>query len=113
MDDYLARIMERYPDEQPRHAGQGGFVYIAATDDRTVCKIGWSMNPQRRVRYLPYLRLLHYFPGDRGVEAALLQRFAAHALPHERFRVEGEMLGFLISLHDAHGIPWPSDRMVG
>lgn len=113
IDDYLAHIMSNYPDEQARYAGEGGFVYIAATDDRTICKIGWSLNPQRRVRSLPYLRLLHYFPGDRGVEIALHQRFAAYALPHERFKVEGGMREFLISLHVAHNIPWPSDLMAG
>jgi Meiotically up-regulated gene 113 len=104
---YIAGIMQHFPDEQSRHAGQDGFVYIAATDDRTICKIGWSLNPQRRVRSLPYLRLLHYFPGDRGVETALHQRFAAYALPHERFQVKGEMLEFLIELHQTHGIEWP------
>lgn len=96
--DYIDRVMQHYPDEQPRYAGGDGFVYVAIHQKRKICKIGWSLNPARRERALPRFTMLHWFPADRGVEMALHQRFAPHALGHERFRITGDMADFVEAL---------------
>jgi hypothetical protein len=103
VSEYVSEILKHYPEKTSRYKGGNGFVYIAVMPDWSSCKIGWSLNPEHRVKKLPYLKMIHYFPGDLGVEAALQARFADYALPHERFIVRGEMLDFLKMLLEVHG----------
>ncbi|MGG6266216.1 GIY-YIG nuclease family protein [Leptolyngbya sp. AN03gr2] len=94
--EYVRSIHEHFgetTDDRDR-----GFVYIAISTDEQRCKIGWSANPTQRVKRFTNFRLVHYFPGDRSMERGLHRKFAAYALGHERFRLEGDLLEFVSRL---------------
>jgi hypothetical protein len=75
----------------PRHneafrrmnAGEG-FIYVAEIVGHDMVKIGFSLNPEFRVRgltaFLPPARLLTYTPGSVTAERQLHRTLAEHAL---------------------------------
>lgn len=59
-------------------AGEG-FIYVAEVIGTDAVKIGFSLNPERRLG--PKARLLGYFPASIKAERALHVRLASHRHP--------------------------------
>jgi hypothetical protein len=72
-------------------------VYLVRAGETDMVKIGWADEVQRRIEGLQIghyleLHLLRTWPGRRGVEWWLHQRFADHRVRSEWFRFIPEML---------------------
>lgn len=87
-----------------------GYVYFIAqqNNDRKV-KIGYSQNPNKRLKSLSTsspspLLLLGYFNGTMGTEKETHEKFNKFHLKGEWFNLNGEMLEFInqVNLLDVH-----------
>lgn len=111
--------MASWYDSPPRRdTGPGGrrfgWVYFIEASGLGLVKIGWSMDPEGRLRALlthsPVdMRILTARPGGVKSESALHRHFKALCVRGEWFRHEGELAAFVESVLRDHGpAPWAS-----
>lgn len=84
-----------------------GFVYFIQADPTDEIKIGFSVDPSRRLDTLQTaaareLHLLATLPGTLELEREFHERFAAHRTIGEWFKASAEILDFIHSLRRPH-----------
>jgi len=79
-----------------------GFVYLMFDPTRNRIKIGYSKNPESRLKTLrtpiPELRLLKWIPGSKKDEASLHRKFKHLREPGEWFTGDPSLIAFIESL---------------
>lgn len=77
-----------------------GYVYFIAEEDNQRIKIGFAMNPYKRIKQLQTgnsktLKILKIIPGDQKVERAYHKHFAMYKQRGEWFQLSEEILAFI------------------
>lgn len=73
-----------------------GFVYFVRFSDRI--KIGWSGNPEARLKNVPHDEVLAIVPGTMQDERKLHAAFAHHRVTGEWFKAERDLVDFIADL---------------
>lgn len=98
-DAYELYLKEKQKEKEEKERLRNeitGYVYVIGNVDHKVCKIGYSKNPERRIKDLqtgyPYtLSILRKFKSNMVIEKELHEKYDKYRLNGEWFRLEGEL----------------------
>lgn len=101
----LRMLLERNTKDDVEESGPDGYVYFIAAPEAEIVKIGFSTNPQGRIKYLATtsaykLVLLCAIPGSTEYEKSLHNRFFHLRLNGEWFMDTPELRQFIDDLRD-------------
>lgn len=73
-----------------------GFVYVIGNEHMKICKIGYSVNPHKRISAIqtgcPYpIEIIAIVKGSREMEKALHRKYVMYKTSGEWFRYEGKL----------------------
>lgn len=96
----MSTLIESKLQTLPKAGGpRPGFVYFLRFGDRV--KIGFSTDPQNRVRALPHDEILAIVPGTRLNERQMHAAFADLRITGEWFHADERLLDFIADVKDA------------
>jgi hypothetical protein len=85
-----------------------GFVYFIVNYEQKVCKIGYSLNPEKRLKEIqtcyPYRLIIHKkVVGDLKKEKWFHKVFSRYKTKGEWFRIEGDLKDYIYKGHFSSG----------
>lgn len=98
VSDYL-----KYRIERGEYKPKKGFVYFVINDKNKICKIGFSLDPQKRLKQIqtgcPYpLRLYRQIEGTYELEKQLHKKFQQYKTNGEWFYIKDRLFEYLKGL---------------
>lgn len=91
--EYVSELHDTFKPPQAVKQPRAGWIYFIRFGDRV--KVGYTTNPDQRLRGLPHEQVIGIVPGTRADEAGWHKLLADFHVVGEWFRADAELLAIL------------------